>query len=472
MDKGVGCFRQQSQISRQSKHKSSGRSIWLLVSCITCLGVVGGPAKTVVISPSPPILVAQTQSQDSSIDPFEQGKKLAKQAVLDGETAYRPQEWEEIAASWQRAQALMEQVPASDDRYGEAQARVGLYRQNSQIAAEEVEKSRRRSQLPPFESLLRPGSTGMLVSQLQYALKELGYFQGKIDGIYADSTSEAVSAFQASRGLTADAIAGSTTWELLQTARAARPTRRTTPTAKPKAKSRKKEPQPRKNEGVWLKWVLIGLVALTVTAGVVLLLLKLLNRDIEVAEETSVETEVESETARPESADLGAREDRKLTATAAEKPEQPAQLAKIDIVDELIAELTSPDQNQRRKAIWELGQLGTSQASQPLVNLLLDADSQERSLILAALSEIGVRTFKPMNRALAISLQDNNPEVRKNAIRDLTRMYELMNNVNQMVRYAVDDPDREVRETAQWAMNQLSRIRANLDDDIPNGKEP
>ena len=41
-----------------------------------------------------------------------------------------------------------------------------------------------------------------------------------------------------------------------------------------------------------------------------------------------------------------------------------------------------------------------------------------------------------------------------------------------MVRYAVDDPDREVRETAQWAMNQLSRIRANLDDDIPNGKEP
>lgn len=413
--------------------------------------------------------MAQTQSQDSQIDPFEQGKKLARQAVEDGETAYRPQEWEAIAASWARAQALMEQVRTSDPRYQEAQARVGLYRQNSQIAAEEVDKSRRRSQLPPFESQLRPGSTGMLVSQLQYALKELGYFQGQIDGVYASSTSEAVSAFQASRGLTVDAIAGSTTWELLQTARAASPTR-TTPTAKPTAKSEKKKPQPTES-GAWLKWVLIGLVALTVTAGVVLLLLKLLNQDPEETEETSVETEIESQTARPEPTELDAIEEQKLTATAAEQPEQLAQLAKIDIVDELIAELTSPDHNQRRKAIWELGQLGTSQASQPLVNLLFDSDSHDRSLILAALAEIGVRTFKPMNRALAISLQDNNPEVRKNAIRDLTRMYELIANVNQMVRYAVDDPDLEVRETAQWAMNQLSRIRANLDDDLPNGKE-
>ncbi|MGK7901143.1 MAG: peptidoglycan-binding protein [Hormoscilla sp.] len=469
MDKAASCFRQQSQRSRQS-YKSSGRSIWLLVSCITCLGVVSGPAKSFARVPSPAILVAQTQSQDKDIDPFEQGKKLAKQAVEDGETAYRPQDWESIAVSWARAQALMEQVPASDSRYAEAQARVELYGQNSQIAAEEVEKSRRRSQLPPFESLLRPGTTGMLVSQLQYALKVLGYFQGKIDGVYADSTSEAVSAFQASRELTADGLAGETTWEALQTARAARPTeRRTTPTAKPTVESPKKEPEA-KDEGVWLKWVLIGLVASIVTAGLVLLLLKLRNQDLEVAEETSVETEIESETARPEPASADAIEDRKLTATA-EKSEQPGQLAKIDIIDELIAELTTPDQNQRRKAIWELGQLGTSQASQPLVNLLLDADSQERSLILAALAEIGVRTFKPMNRALAISLQDNNPEVRKNAIRDLTRMYELIANVNQMVRYAVDDPDLEVRETAQWAMNQLSRIRANLDDDLPNGKE-
>ncbi len=94
MDKAVSCFRQQSQISGQSKHKSSGRSIWLLVSCITCLGFVGGPTKSFAIFPSPPILVAQTQYQDKDIDPFEQGKKLAKQAVLDGETAYRPQEWE------------------------------------------------------------------------------------------------------------------------------------------------------------------------------------------------------------------------------------------------------------------------------------------------------------------------------------------------------------------------------------------
>jgi HEAT repeats len=139
--------------------------------------------------------------------------------------------------------------------------------------------------------------------------------------------------------------------------------------------------------------------------------------------------------------------------------QETTRIARINIVDQLIGDLHSPDPTKRRKAIWELAQRGDSRAMQPLLDLLMDADSQQRSLILEALSQIGTRTLKPMNRALAVSLQDDNAEVRKNAIRDLTRMYESLAQLSQLLRHAVEDPDKEVQETARWALTQLSRIR-------------
>ena len=135
-------------------------------------------------------------------------------------------------------------------------------------------------------------------------------------------------------------------------------------------------------------------------------------------------------------------------------------LPKIDIVDELIKELNNLDPSRRRKVIWDLGQRGDSRAVQPLVNLLVDSDSQQRSLILAALSEISIRTLKPMNRALAISLQDESPEVRKNAIRDLIGIYELVFQISHLINNAIDDSNTDVRETAIWALHQLNRIRS------------
>lgn len=142
-------------------------------------------------------------------------------------------------------------------------------------------------------------------------------------------------------------------------------------------------------------------------------------------------------------------------------------LTQGDIVEGLIGDLRNPDPASRRKSIWELGQRGNSLAVQPLVDAMVDADSKEKSLLLAALSEIGMRSLKPMNRALAIALKDNNPEVRKNAIRDLTRIYELLIQTSQMLGYAAEDEDPEVRQTATWALEQLNRIRRNQDVD-PN----
>ncbi|WP_416670401.1 HEAT repeat domain-containing protein [Egbenema bharatensis] len=134
-------------------------------------------------------------------------------------------------------------------------------------------------------------------------------------------------------------------------------------------------------------------------------------------------------------------------------------ISRVDIVATLIQELHSSNPNKRRKAIWELGQRGDSRAIQPLVDLLVDSDSQQRSLILAAVSEISVRTLKPMSRALMMTIQDDSPEVRKNSIRDASRLFELVTQISQLLQYATNDGDREVQETAEWALSQLNRIR-------------
>ena len=141
-------------------------------------------------------------------------------------------------------------------------------------------------------------------------------------------------------------------------------------------------------------------------------------------------------------------------------------IPKLDIIEELIEDLQHLNPTQRRKAIWELGQQGDSRAVEPLLYLLVNSDSKQYSLILASLSEIGIRTLKPMNNAWSISLQNENPEVRKNAIRDLTRVYELVNQISHLLHRATDDPDAEVKETARWAINQLNRIhpRSGRDD--------
>ena len=128
-----------------------------------------------------------------------------------------------------------------------------------------------------------------------------------------------------------------------------------------------------------------------------------------------------------------------------------------DEVETLLEQLQDDDPTKRRQAIWELAQSADSRAMKSLLDVMIDSDSQERSLILEALSQISTRTLKPMNHALTLSLQDKNPQVRKNAIRDLTRIQEFMSQIYQLLCHtAIEDSDREVQETAKWAINQLN----------------
>lgn len=62
---------------------------------------------------------------------------------------------------------------------------------------------------------LSAGSTGASVSRLQATLKLMGFYQGAVDGVYAQATQEAVSRFQTAAGIAADGITGPSTWAQL-----------------------------------------------------------------------------------------------------------------------------------------------------------------------------------------------------------------------------------------------------------------
>lgn len=65
------------------------------------------------------------------------------------------------------------------------------------------------------EALSRYGSTGSEVRQIQEKLNALGYDTGGIDGTYGTKTRNSVMAFQKSKGLAADGIAGPKTLQAL-----------------------------------------------------------------------------------------------------------------------------------------------------------------------------------------------------------------------------------------------------------------
>lgn len=64
-------------------------------------------------------------------------------------------------------------------------------------------------------AVLRQGSTGGEVKEVQRRLKQWGYYSGAVDGIFGSGTKKAVIAFQKKNGLTADGIVGKATYQAL-----------------------------------------------------------------------------------------------------------------------------------------------------------------------------------------------------------------------------------------------------------------
>ena len=67
------------------------------------------------------------------------------------------------------------------------------------------------SDLGSAPGIMRVGDSNSDVKKLQQALDILGYYSGKIDGIYGEGTTKAVKAYQKDKGLTADGYAGERT---------------------------------------------------------------------------------------------------------------------------------------------------------------------------------------------------------------------------------------------------------------------
>ncbi|MGL5134242.1 MAG: HEAT repeat domain-containing protein [Planktothrix sp.] len=276
-------------------------------------------------------------------------------------------------------------------------------------------------------------------------------------------------------------------WQLAQTT----PEKPPTPDAK--------TPPPPKKSGFRLpsKALMLGIGALIVTVGAILILIRLISpsdpeegKVIDIQAQTLPKSDPEPSPSVKEApqtvptviqpSEQNSHREGALQAAKTDTPqppylgsssliETPPHPPKLDSQEQWINDLKQTNPNIRNNAIWELAQAGDSRAIQALLELLINSDSNQRSLVLAALSEIGTRTLKPLNRALSLSLQDENAEVRKNAIRDLTRIYDLATQMSQILQRAMDDPDPEVREMAKWATERLSRLRSANSRDEPLG---
>lgn len=62
---------------------------------------------------------------------------------------------------------------------------------------------------------LQVGSKGEFVSELQAALKLLGFYRGEVDGVYSQNTESAVFSFQRAAGLSPNGVVDGNTWQTL-----------------------------------------------------------------------------------------------------------------------------------------------------------------------------------------------------------------------------------------------------------------
>lgn len=316
---------------------------------------------------------------------------------------------------------------------------------------------------PSSQTVLSLGMRGSEVQVLQIQLKALGFYKDVIDGNYRQSTRNAVTDFQKAKGLKRiDGVADLTTQIFLTQAISGKmPINNSSPTTPQSNINNNTQTNiqsatsNQNTDFVW--WSLLGL-GLLVTVGTAMFFMKKFSQ---ISQSPKIVTQ---KLLRPSSDN---NERLFLKSAQVEAIPIPTDLVplettniipKLNTCEELMKELQCDNSKIRRKAIWKLGEEGDSRAVQPLVDLMIDADSEQQGLILSTLAEIGTRTLKPMNRALAISLRDENPQVRKNAIRDLVRIYEMMGKMSKIVLHAMEDPDPEVQATAKYALSKMNRI--------------
>lgn len=79
-----------------------------------------------------------TTSQQLEDDIFYIAIRIANQAVEDRKTANTSDKWLNVAEKWQYASDLMAEVPSTHSRFKEAQSRIQLYKEYSDLAKEKA----------------------------------------------------------------------------------------------------------------------------------------------------------------------------------------------------------------------------------------------------------------------------------------------------------------------------------------------
>ncbi len=312
---------------------------------------------------------------------------------------------------------------------------------------------------PSQATILTPGTKDPEVQVIQVQLKALGYYNGAIDGEYNRSTRKAVTRFQQEKGL--KRVDGIADWATRQDLKDVLREKINCDSSSTDRKPKNTQSQSQPEYTLSLRLISLGILGSLVICyylaqklGDSKPLLKSKNLEKPLLSASSQDSPKFFLNPAPTIPSLHSLNSAELLLS-----QQNSLLPTIPLFDKFMEELQSDDTTKRRKAIWNIGQKGDSRAVQPLVELLMNADSQQNSLILSALAEIGIRTLKPMNRALAISIQSENPQVRQNAIRDLVRLYDIMAQMSQILRHALEDTDPEVQATARYALNQINRLR-------------
>ena len=454
-------------------------------------------------------ILAQTTEAESAqpsrsdpllADPFQRAIRLAGQATIAGKKAQSQEDWLQVVAQWQQAADLMASIPEDHPRYLLAQERAAFYRDNQQLTQYQAEKtaiatSTLTNEVDPAVGLVEPessertsnspastssnssastlpdlpinvtavpptngGSTSALEKETTAVATKLSWS----DWVWIFGT--AIAAIGVGTGVvlllkrsnnnvkeigSAPDELESLYAEILQQKTKEKPSPElVTPSAEPDSSSSSElhVSEPHVEQPISVSFPSMEDTATSKTGA---------SNAVAVPPPSALLEDAASKTAEPVPVPMPVSNALVVSSETRRMPKQ-------DMTETLLADLQSLNFSKRRKAIWHLANQGDSRAIQPLMQLMLEADSRQRSLVLSALAEIGTQTLNPLSRALVIALQDEDAEVRKNAIRDLTRVYDGAIQISYLLRHAMEDEDAEVQETAHWALKQLNRIRTTI----------
>lgn len=224
--------------------RSSDHNPWVkdgAVGVVTALDITHDPANGVDIQKLADALVA---SRDSRIKYI-----ICNGRIVSGSGQKQPAwTWRNYTGSNMHTKHVHISVKGSKAAYDDTGAwHIG----GGKAPADKVE---------PKQSVLKKGSKGPFVTELQANLNSLGYAVGEADGVFGARTETAVKAFQKARGITVDGWAGPRTLDMIGRAMAEK-------AAKPRiAKAEKTVPQTADNavkkETSWF-----GKIAGWLTAG-------------------------------------------------------------------------------------------------------------------------------------------------------------------------------------------------------------